>query len=108
MLTAFFFKKENIILELDRLDLKKGERERLLGLVDELVEYKLVNLVLEKLESRDKELFLEQLNAGSAEIFIEFLRGKIQDAEEILVEYSKNLESEILADIRELGAGKNG
>lgn len=107
MLAAFFFKKENIILELDKLNLEKSERERLLGLVDELVEYKLVNLVLEKLESRDKELFLEQLSAGSAEIFIEFLRNKIQNAEEILVEHSKNLEAEILADIKELGASKN-
>jgi len=106
MLSLLFFKKDNIILELEKLEMQKREKEKLVDILDELVEYRLVNMVMSKLEKRDKELFIEQLYNGSAEIFIEFLREKINDFEQVLAQYSKELEAEILEDIESLQKNK--
>ena len=106
MLSLFFLKKDNILLELEKLKMQQREKKKLVDVLDELVEYRLVNMIMSKLEKRDKELFIEQLYAGSAEIFIEFLREKIENCEQVLGQYSKELEAEILEDIESLQKNK--
>lgn len=76
-------------------------------MADEIAEVRLIDIILGKLEERDKELFLEQLHRNTPEVFIEFLREKIQDIEVVLSETAKDLESEIIKDIRSLKDGKN-
>ena len=106
MLSVLFLKKDNIILELEKLEMQKMEKKKLVDVLDELVEYRLVNMVMSKLEKKDKELFIEQLYSGSAEIFIEFLRERIENCEKVLGQYSKELEAEILEDIASLQKNK--
>ena len=101
-----FFKKENIILELETLDVHEEEKKTLLKMADEIAELRLLDAVLERLEAKDKELFLEQLHSGSAQILAEFLRERIENAQEILEEHAKILEEEILEDIRSLRKGE--
>jgi len=102
ILTATFFKIDNIGLELDRLKFDRNEKEKLLKMANEVAEYRFIDLILEKLEEKDKELFLEQLHSGSQALFIEFLRERIENLEDILTSHAKILEDEILEDIRQL------
>lgn len=107
ILIETFFKKENIILELDALDIHGEEKEKLLKMADELAELRFLNIILEKLEEEDKELFLERSHSGSAEALAEFLHERIENIEEVLIEHAKVLENEILEDIRSLTEGEN-
>ena len=97
-----FFRKERIILELEGLSIGKKEKEKILRIIDEIAELKLLDAVLEKLESKDKELFMEQLHGGSAQIVAQILREKIENVEDVLAERAKVLEDEIIDDIRNL------
>lgn len=102
ILVERFFKKENVTLHLETLELSQGEKEKILKLVDELVELRFLDKVLGQLAEKDKELFLEQLHGGSSVMIAEFLREKIQDVERLLLEEAKMLEEEVLADIKSL------
>lgn len=102
ILVEGFFKKEKIILELETLSIEKGEKEKILKIVDEIAELKLLDAVLERLESKDKELFMEQLHGGSAQIVAQILREKIENIEDVLVKKARVLEDEIIEDIRNL------
>lgn len=100
ILAAFFFKKDNIVLELEKLEFEENERVQLLNTIEEIVELRLIDHILDKLDERDKELFLQQLHSGTIEVFAEFLREKIRSAEEIMTEYAILLEKEILEDLK--------
>jgi len=100
ILATFFFKKDNIVLELEKLEFEENERAQLLNIIEEIVELRLIDHILDKLDERDKELFLQQLHSGTVEVFAEFLREKIQSAEEIMTEYAILLEKEILEDLK--------
>ena len=100
ILATFFFKKDNIVLELEKLEFEEDERAQLLNTIEEIVELRLIDHILDKLDRRDKELFLQQLHSGTAEVFAEFLREKIQSAEEIMTEHAILLEREILEDLK--------
>lgn len=100
ILATFFFKKDNIVLELEKLEFEENERVQLLNTIEEIVELRLIDHILDKLDERDKELFLQQLHSGTVEVFAEFLREKIQSAEEIMTEYAILLEKEILEDLK--------
>jgi hypothetical protein len=102
ILVEGFFSLEKINLELNSLDLKANEKEKIIKMAQELAELRLLDLVLEKLEERDKELFMEQLHGGSVELAAEFLREKIANVEELLRERALLLEAEILEDVRSL------
>lgn len=102
ILVEGFFKKEKIILELEALSIGRNEKEKILMIVDEIAELKLLDAVLEKLESKDKELFMEQLHGGSVQIVAQILREKIENIEDVLEERAKILEDEIIDDIRNL------
>jgi len=102
ILVEGFFKKDKIILELETLSIEKDEKEKILKLVDEIAELKLLDVIFEKLESKDKELFMEQLHGGSAQVVAQLLREKIENIEDVLVERAQILEKEIVADIRNL------
>ena len=106
MLVEGYFKKEKILIELEELDLQNDEKGRILKMTDELAELRLLDAVLEKLEAKDKELFLEQIHGGSVEVTAEFLRERIKDIEEVLLERARLLEEEIIRDIRSLGEQK--
>ena len=101
-LVEAFFKKDNIILELNMLDIKEDEREKLLKLADDLAELRFLNVILGKLEEKDKELFLDQIHSGQPEILAEFLREKIDDVEELIKKHAVDLEQEVIEDIRDL------
>lgn len=101
-LVEAFFKKDNIILELNMLDIKDDEREKLLKLADDLAELRFLNVILGKLEEKDKELFLDQIHSGQPEILAEFLREKIDDVEELIKKHAVDLEQEVIEDIRDL------
>ena len=101
-LVEAFFKKDNIILELNMLDIKEDEREKLLKLADDLAELRFLNVILGKLEEKDKELFLDQVHSGQPEILAEFLREKIDDVEELIKKHAVDLEQEVIEDIRDL------
>jgi hypothetical protein len=105
ILIETFFKKENIMSELDTLDIHDEEREKLLKTADEIAELRFLHAILDRLEERDKELFLEQVHGGTSEILAEFLREKIENVEELLLKYADELEGEILKDIRNLQKG---
>ncbi len=102
ILVEGIFKKDKIILELETLTIEKDERKKILKLVDEIAELKLLDVIFEKLESKDKELFMEQLHGGSAQVVAQSLREKIENIEDVLVERAQILEKEIIADIRNL------
>lgn len=106
-LLSVYLNKEIIILELDKLEMNKDERDNLLEMADEIAEYRFINEILKRLEEKDKQLFMEQLRKGSAEIFVEFLREKIENVETVLSRQSKVLEAEILDDIRSLSGVGN-
>lgn len=106
ILVEGFFKKDKIILELETLRIEQTEREKILKIVDEIAELKLLDSVLEKLESKDKELFMEQLHNGTAQVVSQILREKIENIEDVLVEKAKILEVEIIADIQNLRKDK--
>ena len=101
-LVEAFFKKDTIILELNMLDIKDDEREKLLKLADDLAELRFLNVILGKLEEKDKELFLDQIHSGQPEILAEFLREKIDDVEELIKKHAVDLEQEVIEDIRDL------
>lgn len=102
ILIETFFKKDNIIVELENLNMEKREKEKILKITDELAEYKFLNAILEKLEEEDKELFLARMHGGTPEAVAEFLHERIEGVEEILKENSRALELEIIEDIRSL------
>ena len=54
ILVEGIFKKDKIILELETLTIEKDERKKILKLVDEIAELKLLDVIFEKLESKDK------------------------------------------------------
>ena len=97
-----FFKKERIIIELEGLSIGKKEKEKILNVIDEIAELKLLDAVLEKLESKDKEFIMEQFHGGSDQIVAQILREKIENVEDVLAEMAKVLEDEIIDDIRNL------
>lgn len=106
MLGSIFFKKDNVVLELEKLQIRRGERDALLNLLYEVVEYKLMNFVMLRLDEKDKKIFIDYLQTGSREIFIEFLRDKTNNFEQTLAECSKELEMEFLEDIKSLQGNK--
>lgn len=106
ILIETFFKKENILSELNNLDIHDEEKEKLLKTADEIAELRFLHVILDRLEEEDKELFLEQVHGGNTEILAEFLREKIENVEEMLIKYAEELESEILEDIRNLQKGR--
>ncbi len=106
ILIETFFKKENILSELNNLDIHDEEREKLLKTADEIAELRFLHVILDRLEEKDKELFLEQVHGGNTEILAEFLREKIENVEEMLIKYAEELEGEILEDIRNLQKGR--
>ncbi len=97
-----FFDKNRIASHLDTLKVEKGEKEKLLEMINNLMELRFLHTILEKLEEKDKELFVMELQSGSQETTIEFLRRKIENLEDILREDAKVLEEEILSDVRDL------
>ena len=101
-LVEAFFKKDNIILELNMLDIKDNEREKLLKLADDLAELRFLNVILGKLKESDKESFLDQIHSGQPEILAEFLREKIDDVEELIKKHAVDLEQEVIEDIKDL------
>ena len=105
ILVEGFFKKDKIILELETLSIHQNEKDKILKVVDEIAELKLLDAVLEKLEAKDKELFLDQLHGGSAQIVAQILREKIENIEELLLTRAQVLEEEIIEDIRVLKEG---
>ncbi|MEX0621914.1 MAG: hypothetical protein WD187_02890 [Candidatus Woykebacteria bacterium] len=107
ILVEAYFKKDRIILELDTLEVHSEEKEKLLKVVDEIAQLRLLDAALEKLEEKDKQLFLEQLQGGSAQMAAQILREGIENVEEILLERAKVLEEEILVDIRSLKGTTN-
>ena len=102
MIIEAFFNKDNIIVELNTLDISEDEKEKLLKMADELAEYRFLNAILDKLDEKDKEIFLDYTHGGTPEVLAEFLHDKIVGIEEILTEHARNLEYEILEDIRSL------
>ena len=101
-----FFKKDNIIFELESLELEGSEKSELLKMADEIAEIRFLAAILERLEESDKELFLDQMHGDTPEIVAEFIREKIENIEEILREHASALEADIIADIKNLKEGK--
>ncbi len=102
ILIETFFKKDNIIIELENLNMEKSEKEQILKIADELADYQFLNAILDKLEEKDKEIFLERMHGGTPEGVAEFLHERIEGIEEVLKENARALELEIIEDIRSL------
>jgi len=103
ILVEGYFRKKNVSTKLDELDIDKSEKEHLLKIIYDIAEARMLDGVLERLEEEDKELFLEQIHGGSTAIVAEFLRGKIENIEELLTERAVLLEKELIDEIKSLG-----
>ena len=106
VLIEAFLQKQSILDELTTLDIFEEEKEKLMKTIGDIAELRLLQAILERLEEKDKELFMEQIHSGTPEIVTEFLRDRIENIEEMLLEYAKVLEQEILEDIRSLKEDK--
>lgn len=102
ILVEGYFRKKNVSTKLDELDIDKSEKEHLLKIIYDIAEARMLDGVLERLEEEDKELFLEQIHGGSTAIVAEFLRGKIENIEELLTERAVLLEKELIDEIKSL------
>ena len=102
ILVRHFIKEPKIFLEIEKLDVEKHEKSKLIEMVTLLYHQKLLNKVLEYLEEKDKQVFLELLLVGTGENYLEFLHQKIANLEEVVEEAIIVIEQQIMEDLKEL------
>lgn len=97
---------EEVEIEIKRRASSKEEKEELWGLVDEIINHKVLEKVLDKLPRENHEEFLELFHKSpyDTELIFGYLRSKSGDSiEEDLKNDLKNLAKDLLREIKSIG-----
>lgn len=92
---------ESIIIELDKMDLSKGEKDHLTSLIDSTLHNTILDAVLSELSPQDKRVFVNHLKEGSHDKIWQFLNEKVENIEDKIKKAAGELKSELHKDLQE-------
>lgn len=99
ILLSQFAKIESLLGELDRLGLTKEEQSRVLELVDEIFQHRLLSEVLNELESEEKIRFFELVNLGGGVEIVDFIKTRVVNVEDRIKIIIEEIHSHVIEDI---------
>lgn len=91
---------ESITLELDKLDLPKGQKHHLASLVDSSLHSTILDAILSQLNESDKRVFLQYLSENDHKKIWKFLNEKIDHIEDRIKIAADDLKQEMIKDIK--------
>lgn len=106
ILLSQFAKIESLLGELDRLGLTQEEQSRVLELVDEIFQHRLLSEVLNEFESEEKIRFLELLDQGSGEEIVGFIKTRVVNVEDRIKIIVEEIHSHVIEDISSINEDK--
>ena len=92
---------DSIILELDKMDLSKEQKQHLAEILDSSLHHTILHAVLSELNENDKKIFLRNVDEGDNEKIWEFLNGKVEHIEDKIKKAAEDLKLELHKDVRE-------
>ena len=91
---------ESLDLDLDLLNLSRGEKKELLEIAHMRLHATILDAVLSELNEKDKKRFLELLALGDYEKVWSHLNNKVEKIEEKIVLASEQIKKELKDDIQ--------
>lgn len=91
---------DSIIIELDKVDLSKEQKQHLSELLDSSLHHTILDAVLSELTEDDKKVFLKHVHDGDNEKIWEFLNGKIDHIEDKIKKAAEDLKVELHRDLK--------
>lgn len=91
-----------IRIELNKLDLTEEEKDELHELANVNIHYEMIDIVLSRLNHEDKKTFLHHLDKVHHETTWKFLKERIENLEEKIIEKSNEVKNKLLEDIERL------
>ena len=92
---------DDIELEMDSLDISKEEKDELSQLAHTHLHYTILDIVLSNLSEDDKKTFAHHANTIHPQHTWRFLKTRIDNLEEKILNAAESLKKELLADINE-------
>src|SRR3989338_1997170 len=84
---------DSIILELDKMDLSKEQKQHLAEILDSSLHHTILDAVLSELNENDKKIFLRNVDEGD--------NGKVEHIEDKIKKAAEDLKLELHKDVRE-------
>ncbi len=92
---------ESVIIELDKMDLSKGEKLQLAHLIDSSLYHTILDTVLSQLQKEDKKSFLVHLKNGDHDKIWAFLDSRVENIEIQIRKAVDDLREKLHKDIKE-------
>lgn len=92
---------ESVIIELDKMDLSKGEKLHLAYLIDSSLHHTILNAVFSELNDSDKRQFANHLADGNHDKIWHFLNEKVKDIENKIQQAAQDLKQKLTKDLKE-------
>lgn len=93
---------ESIIVELDKLDLSKSQKEHLSALIDSSLHHTILDAILSQLSEQQKRVFINHLSEGNHDKIWQFLNDKIDKVEDKIKQAADQLKEQLRKDLKEL------
>ena len=93
-----------ISITIAEIDMPKEDRVKLIALAEENLHHLILDKVLSHLDEDSKKIFLKHLSEEKHEDAWNFIKEKVNDVEDHIINVSQQLKNEMLEDLKKLSS----